>query len=237
MKTWNAFVLGVCLVIVALLAALLFLQHRQNHALRAANVELGLQSRALEKKLADAADTLEATKRAATESLVLATNALTARITNEPAAAAVQPAGAETVVTTNSVPRPVQARTYLGDKFVGMSWVMPMNVRRDAKTGRIWYDQSVRLPEDARGTLTAYVTNVVEREAPAQSTQYVERNYYVDRSPYYYWWPVATVPPRPPRPNPPTPQPIDPLPPILPPSRPVPPPSKPPGIYVPPGVR
>ncbi|HXG46360.1 MAG TPA: hypothetical protein VNO52_01950, partial [Methylomirabilota bacterium] len=138
---------------------------------------------------------------------------------------------------SDELPRSFQARTFLGDKFVGMSWVITHNARRDEKTGRLSYDQSVRLPESARNAITTYVTNVVE--VSAQPGQYVEQNYYVERPRHYFWrdgGPVPPIPPVPPTPSPPPvkPSPAKPLPAILPPGKPTPPPGN---VYVPPGLR
>jgi len=238
MKTWGAFGLGVGLGLAVLLTLLLFLQRKDNRALQTANERLGLQLRDLDQRLSNTVAALKIAEQATADAVAMASEAK-AKAASIAAASTAQPVSAADSSTTNNVPRPFQASTFLGDKFVGLSWVLPTNVRRDAKTGRVWSDQAVRLPEEARGALTAYVTNVVEREVPGLPTQYVEQNYYVNRQPYY-WWPVSTIPspPKPPTPMP-MPKPVDPdnFPPLLPPGKPIPPPSGKPGIFVPPGLR
>lgn len=127
--------------------------------------------------------------------------------------------------------KPYQVRSFVGTQYVGMAWIIPGNQRRDAKTGLISYDQIVSLPDRSRGTLTAYVTNVVEREVPSEP-QLVEQNNYYDQRTYestpYWGWPARIVLP-PSRPAPPA----DPAPPDRP-WRPAPPINPPDGILRPP---
>lgn len=143
------------------------------------------------------------------------------------------------------VPRAYQVPVYLGNRNLGLAWAIPTNVRRDAKTGLYACEQMIRLPEEARGSLTTYVTNVVEQlvYGPAEV---IEREVYVDGGGYGWVWPhaghggQAPVDPgygRPPTVRPPT----RPPPQVSPnPSQPgiyVPPNPGQPGIFVPPGLR
>ena len=240
MKTLNAFVLGVCLTVAVLLAVLFLLEDRQNRSLQFENDRLAEKIESLNVRLSAISATARPAAEQKIETTPPATNPPALMVDTNISPAPKVIATAEPMITNNVVPPPFHARTFLGDKFVGISWVIPHNVRRDAKTGKIWYDQSVRLPEEARHALTAYVTNVVE--VAREPDQYVEQNYYVDRRPVV-WWPTVVGKPRPPH-KPPVPPPSTdppntpgPLPPLLPPGRATPPPSGRPGIYVPPGLR
>jgi len=116
-------------------------------------------------------------------------------------AAAVEP---ETNVAANLPrPSPYQVQVYLGQKPLGLAWAIPTNVRRDPKTGLVTCEPVISLPETVRGSLTTYVTNVVERPAAPAPAQIVEREYYVDRRPDWGWWPgwYPTVSDRPNRPD------------------------------------
>lgn len=144
--------------------------------------------------------------------------------------------------TTNVVPRPHQVRAFLGTQSVGLAWIIPSNVRRDPKTGLVSYEQVVALPDAARGSITAFVTNVVEQPVPAepnvvQQHNYIDQRHFDQRYPWL--WPSTIVYP-----------PVEPMPPIapIPPTAPNPhlqrgglyrPPSErgDPGLYVPPGLR
>jgi len=167
------------------------------------------------------------------------------------AAAAIEPEA-----NTANLPRPspYQVQVYLGQKPLGLAWAIPTNVRRDPKTGLVTCEPVISLPETARGTLTTYVTNVIERQALPAAPQIVEREYYVDRRPDWWWWPnwYYTAPDRPSRPDHARPQPSPQPPPrasgpwspvsVAPRPRPspalyVPPQVGQPGIFVPSGLR
>jgi hypothetical protein len=168
------------------------------------------------------------------------------------AAAAIEP---EPNVATNLPrPSPYQVQVYLGQKSLGLAWAIPTNVRRDPKTGLVTCEPVISLPETVRGTLTTYVTNIIERQAPPAAPQIVEREYYVGRRPDWWWWPgwYQTAPDRPARPDYGRPQPSPQPPPraggpwtpvsVAPRPRPspalyVPPQVGQPGIFVPPGLR
>jgi hypothetical protein len=129
--------------------------------------------------------------------------------------------------------KPYQVRSFVGTQYVGMAWVIPSNRRRDPKTGLIGYDQIVSLPDQSRGTFTAYVTNVVERTVASEPQLVEQNNFYDQRSydstPYWMLRPTIAVPP------------VDTLPPVRPiaPIRPVQPihPNIRGGIYRPPSER
>lgn len=140
--------------------------------------------------------------------------------------------------------KPYQVRSFVGTQYVGMAWIIPSNQRRDPKTGLISYDQIVRLPDQSRGTFTAYVTNVVERTV-ASDPQLVEQNNFYDQrsydnTPYWMVPPTIVFPPvdglPPGRPIPPI-RPVQPIHPNIrggiyrPPSE-----RGDPGLYVPPGL-
>lgn len=221
MRTWIVFATGVSLGLALWLGAMLRHEHRESRTRRTENDQLRARLHAAEQKIKEIEEAAQVAARA------------TAPVPIEPAAEPEDRPASPAAPPSDAFPRSFQARTFLGDKFVGMSWVITHNARRDAKTGRLSYEQSIRLPESARNAITTYVTNVVE--VPAQPGQYVEQNYYIERPPSY-WWNGGIVPPIPPPPNPPPskPPPAKPLPPILPPGKPTPPPGN---VYVPPGLR
>lgn len=95
--------------------------------------------------------------------------------------------------------KPYQVRSFVGTQYVGMAWIIPGNQRRDPKTGLISYDQVVSLPDQSRRTLTAYVTNVVEKPVATEPQLVEQNNYYDQRSydnrPWWYLPPTVVRPP------------------------------------------
>jgi hypothetical protein len=97
---------------------------------------------------------------------------------------------------------PYQVQVYVGQKALGQAWAIPTNVRRDPKSGRVFFDQVVSLPEAARAGLTTYVTNYVEHQvavaAPQANQEGASWNYR-----YPWWWsaPVWGTPGRPSAPS------------------------------------
>jgi len=156
------------------------------------------------------------------------------------AAAAIE---SEANVATNLPrPSPYPVQVYLGQKSLGLAWAIPTNIRRDPKTGLVTCEPVISLPETIRGSLTTYVTNTVERQAAPAAPQIVEREFYVDRRPDWWWWPVGyqTAPDRHGRPDHARPQPSpQPAPRVGGPWAPVsvaPRPSPSPALFVPPQV-
>ena len=79
------------------------------------------------------------------------------------------------VVVSPSTPRPVRVRTFLGNRYVGMSWLAPSGISKDPKTGAVTYEPVVVLDETVKQSLVVYKTNVVEREVARSTT--VNYNY------------------------------------------------------------
>jgi hypothetical protein len=85
--------------------------------------------------------------------------------------------------------RAQRARAYVGNRHVGMGWVLPSRLSTNTAGEEAVRDAVVVLDEPARGTLPAGWTNAVQRElVPATTVNY---NY-----PYPYWstwWPYTWV--------------------------------------------
>src|SRR5437879_1378999 len=79
------------------------------------------------------------------------------------------------VVVSPSTPRPVRVRTFLGNRYVGMSWLAPSGISKDPKTGAVTYEPVLVLDETVKQSLVVYETNVVEREVARSTT--VNYNY------------------------------------------------------------
>ena len=134
------------------------------------------------------------------------------------------------------MPRAYQLPVYVGQKHLGLAWVVPMNVQKDAASGRVTCEHFIQLPETARDSFTTYVTNLVEQPV-FMPPQVIERSVYVDRGYNWVWSHRGGGGHRPVDPEfgvPPTAAPPSPLPPsgIYRPPRP-----GNPGIYVPPGIK
>lgn len=82
-----------------------------------------------------------------------------------------------------AVPRPVKIRTFLGNQYVGMGWLVSSGASKDPKTGLVTYEPILFLDETAKQNLVNYKTNVVEREVARATT--VNYNY-----PWTYYYPV-----------------------------------------------
>jgi len=79
------------------------------------------------------------------------------------------------VVVSPSTPRPVRVRTFLGNRYVGMSWLAPSGISKNPKTGAVTYEPVLVLDETVKQSLVVYETNVVEREVARSTT--VNYNY------------------------------------------------------------
>jgi hypothetical protein len=85
--------------------------------------------------------------------------------------------------TGGAVPRPAKIRTFLGNQYVGMGWLVSSGVTKDPKTGLVTYEPIVFLDDTAKQNLVNFKTNVVEREVARATT--VNYNY-----PWLYYYPV-----------------------------------------------
>lgn len=86
--------------------------------------------------------------------------------------------------------RPYQLRAFLGNRFVGRAWIVPSNVTKDPKTGRINFEPVAVLEEASKKAFTVQETNVVERDV----VRYSSVNYNYNPYPYsWYYYPLATV--------------------------------------------
>lgn len=83
---------------------------------------------------------------------------------------------------------PFQVPVYLGDKSLGSAWVVPTQVKRDPKSGRVTYQPVIRLPETVQTALTTYVTNVVEKPVPAAVPAVPQAPYYSAPLGYYRYY-------------------------------------------------
>jgi hypothetical protein len=90
--------------------------------------------------------------------------------------------GSEEVVTTPA-PRASRVRAYLGSQYLGMAWMVPSPLPKDAESGRVLYEPVLIIDESLRSTFAANRTDVVEREVSRATT--VNYNY-----PYPYYYPV-----------------------------------------------
>jgi hypothetical protein len=186
MKNAFAVTVTVGLAILAVLGIFLAAELQVNRVGERENQQLARRLQFLEEQLALLA---EATNSLAAQwamvRQVAASNALVA-------ASLAQSAEPSAGVSSNSQklqPYPVQV--YVGRTAIGQGWVVPTNVRRDPKTGRVSFEQVVSLPETARGALTTYVTNTVERPVALTSSHVIEREIYRDR--WAPWWGSAAV--------------------------------------------
>jgi hypothetical protein len=78
-------------------------------------------------------------------------------------------------------PRAYRVRTYLGSRYVGMAWMVPSPLPKDAESGPVAYEPVLVLDESVKGNLEVRTTNIVEREGSRATT--VNYNY---AYPYYY---------------------------------------------------
>jgi len=88
------------------------------------------------------------------------------------------------VAASSATPRPVKVRTYLGNQYLGMSWLIPSGVSRNPKSGAVTYEPVLVLDESLKQNLVTYKTNVIEREVAAT----VNYNY-----PWTYYYPVPVL--------------------------------------------
>jgi outer membrane murein-binding lipoprotein Lpp len=249
MKDALVIALSASLAGVVTLSLFLVSAVQSQRAIRTQNEQLAARVKALEQQVAALCEVTNA----------LARDIQTARQAKpapEPPPAKAEP---EQAPVDQAGPKvaPYQVPVYVGQKQVGLGWVVPTQVKRDVKTGRVTYQPVIRLPESVQSALTMYVTNVVERPLPRPAPAVPEPGYY-----HYYhyhwrqpwWWPgyaVAVHVGPEPRPSPPPSNPAVPHVSVGGPWTPVavvsPPPARPsilappspgsPGIFVPPGLR
>ncbi len=93
----------------------------------------------------------------------------------EPAEASEANSRTNEVVVSPWTPRPVKVRTFLDNRYVGMSWLAPSGISKDPKTGAVTYEPVLVLDETVKQSLVVYKTNVVEREVARSTT--VNYNY------------------------------------------------------------
>ena len=183
------------LAVTAVLSIFLVSALQEKRALQGEHRRLTQRQQALEQRcegLTEVTNFLASQWRAARQA-ELSNATVVAQLTTAAEAAA-------RAATNVPTPQPYQVQVRLGQKPVGLAWAVPTNVRRDAKTGRVTFEQVVTLPETARGALTTYVTNTVERVAPPAAPQIVEREVYVPTGPRWPWWPYW-APAQPSRPS------------------------------------
>jgi hypothetical protein len=85
--------------------------------------------------------------------------------------------------------RPVRVRTYLGQRYLGLAWIVPGQAAKDPATGQMAYEPVVLMDESIREAVGVSKTNIVEREVVRPTT--VNYNY---SYPYQIWWPVVWAP-------------------------------------------
>jgi len=90
------------------------------------------------------------------------------------------PKSAETAAASTA-PRAFRVRTYLGGRFIGMAWMVPSPLPKDAESGQVSYEPVLVLDESLKSNLESRPTNVVDREVSRATT--VNYNY---AYPYYY---------------------------------------------------
>jgi hypothetical protein len=168
---------------------------RANRDLRATNQKLDADLRAAEEQSAN----LRAENQEATQQLLAAQRTsedLTTQLADLQNADDLEINSEAVVPTVN--PYPVQA--YLGQKFLGQAWIIPRNIRKDAKTQSYVYEPVVWLDENLRKGFVTHHTNVVEREVESRTyvntIQYPQPVYYISR-PYYHRPPTNLIPPKP----------------------------------------
>ncbi len=88
------------------------------------------------------------------------------------------------VAASSATPRPIKVRTYLGNQYLGMSWLIPSGVSRDAKSGAVTYEPVLVLDDSIKQNLVTYKTNVIEREVATT----VNYSY-----PWTYYYPVPVL--------------------------------------------
>jgi len=159
-----------------------------------ATADLRRSNQALQRDLQAAraqAGTLAAEKQETARQLALVVSRhseLTSRIAELEAAEAEEDA----MATSPAALKPYRAEAYLGQKSLGLAWIVPRNLHLDTNSQRFVYEPVVCLDEKLRGHFTAHYTNVVEREI--ERPVYVNNSYYPE--PYYYYparyWPRQT---------------------------------------------
>ena len=90
-------------------------------------------------------------------------------------------AKASDAAAASTAPRAQRVRTYLGNQYIGMSWLVPSAVSKEPESGQISYEPVLVLDESLRRNLAVDKTNAVEREVSHETT--VNYNY---AYPYYY---------------------------------------------------
>lgn len=81
----------------------------------------------------------------------------------------------------STAPRTWRVRAYLGGQYLGMAWMVPTALPKDAESGRVLYEPVLVLDESLKGKFAANSADRVEREVSRATT--VNYNY---AYPYYY---------------------------------------------------
>lgn len=84
-------------------------------------------------------------------------------------------------VAASTAPRACRVRAYLGSQYLGMAWMVPSALPKDAESGRVLYEPVLVLDESLNSKFASHRTDVVEREVSRATT--VNYNY---AYPYYY---------------------------------------------------
>jgi len=79
--------------------------------------------------------------------------------------------------------KPYQAEAFLGQRPLGLVWIVPRNLRMDTNSQRFVYEPVVCLDERLRSQFLLHHTNIVEREV--DRPVYVNNSYYP--APYYVY--------------------------------------------------
>ncbi|HKS37215.1 MAG TPA: hypothetical protein VJW76_08510 [Verrucomicrobiae bacterium] len=88
---------------------------------------------------------------------------------------------ASSAAERSPAPRAYRVRTYLGSRYIGMAWMVPSPLPKDAESGQVAYEPVLVLDESVKSNFELRTTNVVEREVSRATT--VNYNY---AYPYYY---------------------------------------------------
>jgi hypothetical protein len=100
-------------------------------------------------------------------------------------------------------PRPYQAPAYLGNQYLGLAWVVPRNISKNPKTGRLTFEPVLILDPRVKEAFAAPVATAAQDQEPPNYTVYN----YNHPWPWFVWTPLVQAstnkPPRfPPAPSP-----------------------------------
>ncbi|HAV63020.1 MAG TPA: hypothetical protein DCY13_11725 [Verrucomicrobiales bacterium] len=192
MKTLNLAVLLLfaCLSLLVLLACLGLYSQRQNSlSMEAAVAAANARSDTLEHEIARLTAEQARLERVSLE-----------RAAAEKATVPVEKPQENTSTNRPAYPQSFQARTFAGDRYIGMAWVLPSNMTEDKETGQMRFEPVILLTEGARAALTQTTTNYVDREIVRNNT--LNQNW-VYQQPYWYGYPIWVFPENPQLTNPP----------------------------------